>query len=256
MQPTPLLPGQHRGELASVSCASAGHCVAVGGGVAEIWNGTTWAPRKLPGEPLNADYGVQAMSCPARARCVAVGFTQPYDTTVAMSWNGTSWTIMPGSEMGGVLMGVSCVSAGDCTAVGYAENTSGIGTLAMSWNGSTWTVEPTPPLMDQDPELDTVSCGSATSCLAIVGSLVSGLLLAEAWDGSAWTVLPTPPAPTGAAYPSVSAVSCPAAAECMTVGGYENSAGDFEPLADLWNGSAWVQTVPARKGGYLYSVSG
>jgi hypothetical protein len=173
-----------------------------------------------------------------------------------MSWNGISWTIMPGSEMGGVLRGVSCVSVSDCTAVGYGENASGIGTLAMSWNGSTWTVEPTPTLTDQDPELDAVSCGSATSCLAIVGSLVSGLSLAEAWDGSAWTVLPTPPAPTGATYPSVSAVSCPSAAECMTVGAYENSAGDSEPLADLWNGSAWVlQTVPAPKGGYLYSVS-
>jgi hypothetical protein len=264
VQPTPLPPRDLYGHLDGVSCASAVQCVAVGdtnrqtfgAALAEIWNGTKWVPHNITKPGIGGAPYLTAVSCPATDSCVAVGTGPPGGTSVAMSWNGTTWTIMPGSQASpdAELYGVSCVTASDCIAVGYTDTTQ-TETLAMSWNGTTWTVDSMPTFTTAST-LGAVSCASATSCLA-TGSLFSGPPLAEAWNGSAWTVLPTPPAPAGATAPYPGAVSCPSAAECMTVGEYFNSAGLDEPLADLWNGSAWVpQTVPAQAiGGFLNGVS-
>jgi hypothetical protein len=251
VQRTPLLPKEGGGILAGVSCAGAGQCIAVGTPPAEVWNGTAWVPHRITagGDQASAE----AVSCWARASCVAVGTLWPSRTSVAMSWNGTTWTIMPGSQLAfgvGTLAGISCVSVSDCVAVG----SGGDGTVTMSWNGSTWAVDPTPTQTAEDDQLTAVSCASAASCLAIgTTNRVNGLLVEE-WDGSVWTVLPNPPAPAGAADSYLTAVSCASAAECMVVGGYEGGGNGL--LAELWNGSAWVlQAVPSHKIGDLWGVS-
>ena len=247
VQAAPMLPKENAGNLTGVSCAQARQCIAAGD-PAEVWNGTAWVPRgiRAGGDPVS----VGAVSCPARASCVAVGVIGRNDTSVAVSWNGTTWTIMPGSQLPSTqLAGVSCVSVSDCVAVGYSVG--GIGTVAMSWNGSTWTVDPTQTA--QDDQLGAVSCASATSCLAISSPFSADRLLAEEWNGSVWTVLPDAPVPAGATYPGLFGVSCASAAECMVVGGSGIGNG---LLADLWNGSAWVsQTVPSSKSGGLWGVS-
>jgi hypothetical protein len=57
--------------------------------------------------------------------------------------------------------------------------------------------------------VDSVSCGSATSCTAI------GQNLAEHWDGNTWTVQPTP---SRNPFNDLVSVSCPTATSCTAVG--------------------------------------
>jgi hypothetical protein len=250
VQPAPLLPKMDSGGLASVSCVGARYCIAARASLAEVWNGTAWVPRRITVAGHTAN--VQEVSCPARARCFAVGLVAPDNQTwVALSWNGTTWTVMPGSQVAdGVLEGISCVSVSFCVAVGASDG----GTVTLSWNGSTWTVDPTPTQKGGDWLLG-VSCASATSCLAIGDPNGIDRRLVEEWDGSVWTVLPKPPVPAGATYPSWTGVSCASAAECMVVGSYVNGA-DYKPLAELWNGSAWVlQDVPSGKSEEMSGVS-
>src|SRR5579875_173991 len=131
-QATPLPPQKDYGELNGVSCASAVKCVAVGGlarrtdlgaGLAEIWNGTKWVPHTIPEPGAGQLILPEAVSCPAADSCVLVGVAGLSGTSVAMAWNGATWTVMPGSQLASAtLQGISCVSVSDCTAVGSSAD--------------------------------------------------------------------------------------------------------------------------------------
>ena len=91
-------------------------------------------------------------------------------------------------------------------------------------------------------ELGAVSCGSASSCMAV------GLIalpskghpdrpLAERWDGRRWTVVPTP-----ALLGELDSVSCVAADDCVAVGQRTNGSSG---LIERWNGQGWAVVTPA-----------
>jgi hypothetical protein len=260
-QAVPLPPTYTYGKLGAVSCVSAARCMGIGLGteIAERWNGTKWVVSTISAPGLGPPYLI-AVSCPAADSCVAVGLggSGGSDATLAMSWNGATWAVMPGPEPEeSPLYSVSCVSPSDCLAVGWNDN-PGIPALAMSWNGTTWAAVATPAQFAGD-DLYSVSCATATSCLVLgqQDPYADGPRFALSWNGATWTTLPTPPVPAGASSGGVDAVSCPSAGECMAVGSYINAASTAEPMADLWNGSGWtLQTVPAESiGGGLGSVS-
>jgi branched-subunit amino acid permease len=81
---------------------------------------------------------------------------RPADTTSSVSsapfaegWNGTKWFVQKTPELQGAvtgtLAGVSCLSAGACTAVGYTSNSSEFtATVAEVWSGTKWAVQKTP----------------------------------------------------------------------------------------------------------------
>ena len=93
-------------------------------------------------------------------------------------------------------------------------------------------------------ELDSVSCSSVSSCVA-VGSWgtgppgsVSYHPSAERWDGVRWSTMP-PPAH------ELSGVSCPSSTDCVAVGSYDNGARTV-PVAEQWDGTRWsIQPTPA-----------
>ena len=63
-------------------------------------------------------------------------------TTLAESWNGTTWSIVPSPNTGptvSALQGVSCATATACIAVGYSQTKTRAlsSTLIESWNGTT-----------------------------------------------------------------------------------------------------------------------
>jgi hypothetical protein len=64
--------------------------------------------------------------------------------------------------------------------------------------------------------------------------------LAEAWNGKSWTVetTQTPPNTLGAL---LSAVSCSSASFCAAVGYMNTSPTNEGAIADLWNGTSWVE---------------
>lgn len=224
-------PGDTSVLLSGVSCPSTTFCVAVGSNssgssataIAESWNGSTWALQS-PVSPAAAV--LDAVSCTAVNNCEAVG--RAGRSGLAEHWNGSTWTAQSLPATVTQLVGVSCVSATDCEAVGSG---------AANWNGSTWTAQTlVSPFVPQ-----AVSCGSASSCEA--AGLDGSLATTEHWNGSTWT------AQTAVSNSALLGVSCASATSCIAVGQTVTGTSPPTPLAESWNGSTWtVQSVPKPSG--------
>jgi hypothetical protein len=261
IQATPNVTGILPTWFAGISCTSSTVCEAVGGNsalrsVAEGWNGTAWSVQATPKPSGSLSSQLHGVSCWSPTGCEAVGvYAKPKTNatlTLAMGWNGTSWTIQstpnPTGATHASLSGVSCPAAGVCTAVGgYSTGTSG-GTVAESWNGTAWTIQATP---SGGGTLSAISCTSSAACTA-VGSLGASTL-AEAWNGTAWSIQASPN-PTGATRSQLQGVSCPSAGACTAVGTYWVSTTSFT-MAEAWNGTAWsLETTPNPTGATYSSL--
>jgi hypothetical protein len=191
---------------------------------------------------------LHGVSCVSAGACIAVGDSKNRAGTVvtlAERWNGRRWAIQATPNPTGAhtssLFGVSCVSAGACTAVGKYKNSAGtFVTLAERWSGRRWAILATPnPTGAHDSSLFGVSCVSAGACTAVgahtdhAGSFVT---LAERWNGRRWAILATPN-PTGAHGGGLNGVSCVSAGACTAVGNYTSRAGAEMTLAERWNGT-------------------
>src|SRR5690348_16510571 len=137
----------------------------------------------------------------------------------------------PGQDA--IVQAVSCVSAGDCTAVGtYGDSSGNKQGLLLSKTAGTWTtgVELTVPAdayMYPQPSFDSVSCASAGNCSA-VGTYVAsaggrGLLVTQtggSWAAGVGAVLPANASSDPGPLYSLGPVSCAAAGDCSAVGMY------------------------------------
>jgi hypothetical protein len=88
---------------------------------------------------------------------------------LAERWDGTRWAIQATSNPSNdtnELRGVSCTSAGTCTAVGFYIGAREL-TLAEEWDGRSWAAQPTPSPGHSDTQLSAVSCPSARACTAV-----------------------------------------------------------------------------------------
>jgi hypothetical protein len=241
--PTPNPPGAI-GDLRAVSCTAANACTAVGTSasfphpvqaLAERWNGTTWTIQPTNPAFSSSNTLFNGVSCTSATTCLAVGEVSGF--AVSELWNGKTWNLMPallkpGPAVFSTLNSVSCTSASQCMAVGTWSDSSNIQhTLAYLWNGSFWALQAT-----QDPfgaifdTLNSVSCASATSCLAVGGNGKSPLY--ESWNGSTWAAgFGITNNTTGASF---AGASCLATTTCYAVGENFNLAGEFT-LANLIN---------------------
>jgi hypothetical protein len=173
------------------------------------------------------------------------------------AWAVGGWAVqpvpLPSGGTFGMLLGVSCVPAGDCAAVGMGTSarSSVSQPLAERWDGSSWSVMPVPlPSGSAGGALDGVSCVSAADCVAVgYFGPGAGMPLAERWNGSAWSPqrLPVPPGASG----EMDSVSCASADACTAVGSYSSGPGASVALAERWNGRTWTrQSMPAGDGGF------
>jgi hypothetical protein len=268
IQATPSPAGATGSEFLAVSCTAPGACAAVGAvtigarsgmtaGLAERWNGTTWHVQPIPGPGRSIGTELAAVSCSAVTACTAAG---SYDTAshlgrpAAAAWRGKGWRLQAapapvGASAANGLVGVSCVSARTCTAVGFSTATTGESTtLAERWDGGHWRIQPSPvPAGAVSAGLSGVSCQSPRACTAVGEFFSSGqreLALAERWDGARWRVQPVPSPAAARQGSELSAVSCPSARRCFAVGQYFIKSGSVA-LAETWNGARWaVQSLP------------
>jgi hypothetical protein len=256
--------------LASVSCARALDCVAVGGeatssgrglSLAEEWREQGWRRLPVP-SPGNPD-GLAGVSCARPSSCVAVGGYlatsghRPFHT-LAEAWNGTRWRLLTTPDPGpsSELLAVSCATPDRCMAIGRYGFVSGR-TMAEAWNGTRWRVLTTPDPVP-DSKLDAVSCATPDRCIAVgtyPGAAWADRALAEAWNGTRWRVLKIP---NPARYTSLSGVSCVTPDRCIAVGSYQGT-GTARPLAEAWNGTSWrllqARAPSGAKGTSLSSIS-
>jgi hypothetical protein len=268
--------------LDAVSCASTSACTAVGSylnglgaqrTLAESWDGARWlvlhSPNRGRAGKGNALFGV---SCASPRACMAVGSSGfatggasglsggrasglGIDTlqTLAESWDGTRWTLLPSPNRGTTgdnFDGVSCVSANLCMAVGAFGNSSDVtGTLVESWDGAHWSVVPSPNPVAAGNGFSGVSCASADACMAVGssgGNSGPRTTLAEFWNGRRWSVLPTPNPGTGANF--LNGVSCTSPDACTAAGEAFHANSQTTSLIESWNGSQW-SVVPSPSPG-------
>ncbi len=255
--------------LDSVSCASAGNCTAVGNYNDSYDNSTvqdqgllltetsgTWATgvdASLPAGAGTALYvNVQRVSCASAGNCTAVGgYEDSSFNRHGLLWTETSGTWAPGVEAplpananntGAGLANISCASAGNCTAVGSYQDSSGDGQgLLLSEMSGTWAtgVEASLPAnagTNPDAYLGSVTCASAGNCTA-VGSYTDssghqqGLVLTETSGTWGLGVEASLPANAGTnPDATLDSVSCVSAGNCTAVGEYEDSSGHEQGL--------------------------
>ena len=247
--------------LNSVSCTSSTSCVAVGASgdlygvnhtLIESWNGTAWSVVPSP-NPDSPDNQLRSVSCISPTVCVAAGYSGApgADRTLVESWNGSTWSVVPSPSPGStdVLSGVSCISTTDCVAVGSQGSGTTIvyQTLIESWDGSAWSIVQSPSYGPSINSLSSVSCTSASNCVA-VGDWITGgpgefRTLVESWNGVFWSILPAPsPSPLNGDW--LLGVSCTSQTSCVAVGMYANAQGEDLTLVESLVGTTWT-TVPS-----------
>ena len=270
---TPNRGGAPGDNLHGVSCRSASVCTAVGGYAAtnpggtvfvERWNGTSWSVQTTP-QPSDIWNWFMGVSCPSATACTAVGLildNQRNGLTLAMGWNGTSWSVQstptPIGSQGSSLSAVSCTSPAECTAVGTINLPPGPPIpLAERWDGTKWSIEATANT-GSNSYLTAVSCPSGTVCIAVGGSFspTGSPTLAERWNGTSWSIQATPN-PTGAQSSQLSGISCTSPTACTAVGNYTDSTGTQRTLAERWNGTTWsIEKTPNPAGATASGLSG
>jgi hypothetical protein len=243
------------GEPFGISCRWAKDCTAVGERdsgmtLAEHWNGRKWSAvtTKHDGE-------LAGISCPATGNCTAVGSSSG-GKALAAHWNGKTWSdqSVASPKQLNALSSVSCTAVKDCIAVGVggtATSTSiTLAPLAERWTGGKWAVltVPDPAPAGDLVELNSVSCTSATNCMAVGDYMdqagTSDTTLAEQWNGTTWTVVTTL---SPAAFSALASVSCSSAGHCVSVGvSSPTVSGAVSPLTEVWNGTTWTAVTAPR----------
>jgi hypothetical protein len=208
--------------------------------LAEWLNGKSWRTvlPKAPAHPTTA--ALNGVDCTSSSRCVAVGTTGR--SSLVEQWNGSRWQILR-SPSRAPLNGISCTRTSFCVAVGgpapynYANDFA----VAQIWNGKTWQAARVQrPAGETGSSLYGVACVTSSDCNAVGYDYTSQpalATLAEHWNGSAWHIVRSPNAPGRADI--FTAISCPAAADCVATGAITPPASKIAPVVARWNGGSW-----------------
>jgi hypothetical protein len=173
-------------------------------------------------------------------------YAADHDNTLAEEWNGKSWTVLPSPspEFSNDLLSVSCTSAVFCMAVGFYESDSGsLSTLVDEWNGRIWAPVPNSLSGSTSSQLRSISCRSATFCLAVgtysnIPALDDQNTLVERWNGQSWSEIAS--RDPGSRGNTLDGVACARTTSCVAVGSYADGSGYAESLVEEWNGRAWT----------------
>jgi hypothetical protein len=208
------------------------------------------------------------VSCWSATGCDAVGSNSTAENEIiglVERWNGTVWEVQSTPKSTGAkednLESVSCRSASECEATGYAEVAEEKHiTLAERWNGTAWSVQSTPTTKGENSNLVGVSCASASECVASGFSQPSSGIyapLAELWNGREWKILTTATLPKEDEQPRFESISCPSAKDCIAVGGFFSTSMGSVPLVESYNGSTWtLQSTPSPEGSIGAGLTG
>jgi hypothetical protein len=157
-----------------------------------------------------------AISCAPDADCMAVGqiASGGNELPLAEALRDGAWVALPVVAVGrsSQLLGVSCVSAVFCIAVGDEQDG---GALSEIWRGRRWRRE----AVGSSPRASTlegISCVAKRFCVA-VGATAQGQPLIELWNGHKWSRMTSPGSSGGNGAP-LHGVSCASRYSCVAVG--------------------------------------
>jgi hypothetical protein len=205
--------------------------------------------------PATGSVDVRAVATLSAGNVWAVGdiFHAAAEQGLIEHWNGSSWTVMDGPELGSStsseLDGVFALSANNIWAVGWeSRTTTGQQTLVEHWNGTTWTQQPSPS-PGEFSELTSVHAVSARDAWAVGQSesdssnLLNKTLILH-WDGAKWTRRASPSPDQNDGLTGVTATS---ARDAWAVGG-GGSRIEAHALILHWNGAKWIRAKSPKAG--------
>ena len=267
-------PGDHSA-LLGLTCVSASDCWAVGywenSQGADVnqalrFNGKKWSRVRTrdPASNSMGDYNeLYGVACTKASDCWAVGHAEARDgasLNEALHWNGKKWSIGKTPQPGGradedlsELLGLTCVSASDCWAVGSTQHGSGAAYMneVLRWGGKKWTVvkapQPAGRSSSLQPGLAAVTCSKTSDCWAVgtAGHADGTAFRNETFrfNGKKWSRMKSPePGGTGSGDTNeLSAVACLKASDCWAVG-YTQHGGisaAYLTQALRFNGNRW-----------------
>ena len=206
---------------------------------------STWQANYVGTAPSGSLAETSGVSCVTSIFCMSVGAEG--SSNFAQQWNGSTWTTVPSPNISGnqftAMSGVSCVSVTSCVAVGDTETTGAapFSPAAMTWDGSVWALHSVPaqPGANGDTVLSSVSCLSATLCIAVGSYRESGVQHAwgQQWNGSSWSIVPV--ADPGSA--ELDGISCITPTFCAAVGDYLTASNQLA-LLETFNGTSWTMS--------------
>lgn len=251
--------------LFGVSCTSAGNCIAVGtytdsSGHHQAMTATetggsfaTATELTLPANAwTNPGAYLTGVSCSSAGNCTMVGyyvtdafhveamtvtetagsFATPAELTLPSNANTTTQVAQ--------LYGVSCASAGNCTAVGvYRGALSSESPMATTETGGTFAAATALALSSNNPnnvDPEAISCPSAGNCTDVGYDYLNGLYTAAVSAVStggtfaASSALSLPTNANANRSSLLAGVSCPRAGNCTTVGSYTDGSGDGQAM--------------------------
>jgi hypothetical protein len=211
-----------------VDCPTTTFCEATSPDSTATWNGTSWSARAVL---VTYPELLDNLSCSAANACHLLDLENNIWTTT----NGRSWVkgpndgFVPSTPNLSPVRGLSCPSAGLCTAVGTVDLTWP-GQDAKTFNGTAWSATKIADPYD-DGWLIYVSCASISFCAA-----VDRYGYAIMKNGSTWSYpQQIAPEPEGALRRQMYGVACPVVGWCIAV----DSAG----YSYTFNGSTWSAPV-------------
>jgi hypothetical protein len=281
----------------SVSCASAGNCIAGGtlidnsgsfqAFVVSQANGTWQKAIEVPGAAALNQGGsaqVSSVSCASAGNCIAVGgYTDgsSHSQAFVVSQTGGTWHTaveMPGTaalNQGGnaYTASVSCRSAGNCSAGGsYADSSGHRQPFVVSQVNGIWhtAVEaPGAAALNRggDALIYSLSCGSAGNCSAggyYADSAGHDQAFVVSQTGGTWHTaveVPGSAALNRGGGAEIAAMSCAAAGNCAAGGDYTDSSGHGQVFVvtqanGIWHTAVEVPgTAALNQGGNAQTIS-
>ena len=285
--------------FSGISCSSAGNCTAAGSYIDSSQNGLamvatetsgTWAQATEVTAPANAGSNTDALfngiSCSSTGNCTAAGlYTDSSSHDQAMVATETSGTWAQATEVaapsnaasdpGAFFYGISCSSAGNCTAAGGYNDSSGYAQAMAatetsgSWAQATEVTAPSNAGGNPGADFYGISCSSAGTCTA-AGSYTdasgNNQLMAATEASGVWAQAAEVSAPSNAgsnpdAY--FSGISCSSAGNCTAAGSYSDSSGHAQAMTATETSGSWAQATevaaPANAGSdpaaYFFGIS-
>jgi hypothetical protein len=224
----------------------------------------TWSASSLTNPPNVNSAELFGVSCSSASECEAPGHGFYTSTgtvgAVAQKWNGSSWAPVTGVEpnhgqKNGILWGVHCPVETMCMNVG-SYGTSG-GQVAWSQRDvsgfwTTWNIGV--PGGATRSELKDVWCTTESNwCMASGWKLVSGE--SKAWVARWNTVEWVNASAVEKLNSALNGISCVSTSYCVAVGQFVQAANlQFQPLAEVWNGSSWSVYAPPVPGSWETAV--
>src|SRR5882757_3191561 len=228
-----------------------------------------WSIVSSPNTSATQHNALRGVTCVSASECWAVGYylSDNAAQTLIERWDGTSWSIVSSpntsATQSNFLLGVTCMSASECWAVGYYYNDNVISqTLIERWDGTSWAIVSSPNTSTADyNSLSGVTCVSASECWAVgyyyTGDNFVDQTLIERWDGTSWSIVNSPNTNTQSNV--LLGVTCGSASECWAVGDYAFTGSVLQTLIERWDGTSWeIVSSPntsTTQSNLLYSVT-